>query len=275
MTNRLLRLTRAELIKLTSHPFFYVSTSLIVLATVVGALMLREERETVWRSYNAIAVFAGGAKVGLKLATFVVLIFGSMLFSGEFDKGTIKILLTRPITRTDLFLSKSIVALGLALFMTGLVLAVALATGCTVGELGPVWDDESYNSNTPYERLLGHAGRAVGMSVGGVVAAAFLGMLVSNLVESSGFSVAMALTVFLLADEIVLRVFRNEELRKWFSNQYPGYAFDVLRDFARGSSTQWKEIFISGAPYLTAPLASIAVFTAVGYVIFRLRNITA
>lgn len=275
MINRIARLTRAELLKLTAHPFFYWSFALLVLGTVLGGVLLREDSRTVWRAFNAITIFAGGAKVGLKLATFIVLIFGSMLFAGEFDKGTIKVLLTRPITRTDLFVAKSIVAALLALFLVAVVLYVSLGLGCLLGELGPVWDDQSYNSNTAYEQLLRHAWKAVGMSVAAVVAAGFLGVFVSNATESSGFAVAIALTMFLLVDEIVLRAFRDDGVRRWFFSHYPSYAFDVLRDFARGSSTNWKDVYQRGQVYLTAPLASIAAFVAAGYAIFRWRNITA
>jgi hypothetical protein len=274
MITRIGRLTLAELLKLRAHPFFACSLALILLGTLSGCFFLRED-EKVWRAHNAIATFAGGAKVGLKLSTFVALVFGSMLFAGEFDRGTIKLLLTRPVTRTDLFAAKSVVAALLALFLVAAVLYVSLAVGCLQGELGPVWDGESYLSNTSYETLLGHAAHAVAMSVSAIVAAAFFGLLVSNATESSGFAVAIGLTLFIVVDEIVPRVFRDDEVRRLFFNTYPGYAFDILRDFARGSSTGWKQVFDNGRPYVWVPLASIAAFVAGGYAIFRRRNITA
>lgn len=275
MINRVLRLLRAELLKLRTHPFFPVSLALLVLGTALGGFFLQEERETPWRAHHAIAIFAGGAKVGLKLATFIMLIFGSMLFAGEFDRGTIKILLTRPVTRIDLFAAKSIAATMLALFLVAVVLYVSLAMGCLLGELGPVWDDQSYTSTTSYERLLEHARKAVVMSIAAVVAAGFLGILVSSTSESSGFAVAITLTLFLLVDEIAIRAFRDDAVRRLFFNHYPTYAFDVLRDFARGSSALWKPKFEEYAAYVTVPLASVAAFAAGGYAVFRGRNITA
>jgi hypothetical protein len=227
------------------------------------------------KGYFSHSSFAGGAKVGLKLATFVMLIFGSMLFAGEFDRGTIKILLTRPITRTDLFVAKSAVAVFLALFLVGAVLYVSLAVGCLVGELGPVWDDQSYNSNTSYERLLEHARKAVVLSVPAIVAAGFFGVLISAMSESSGFAVAVTLTLFLLVDEVVLRAVRDDRILRFFFNHYPPYAFDVLRDFARGSSTHWKGIFEAKGSFLTVPLGSMAAFLGASYAFFRSRNIMA
>jgi ABC-type Na+ efflux pump permease subunit len=274
MIHRIARLVRAELLKLAEHPFFVASLVIVALGTAAGALFLGETPSTAWRAPHAIAIFAAGAKVGLKLAMFVVTIFGAMLFAGEFDRGTIKILLTRPITRTDLFLAKCSVAFILAVLLAALVLTTSFAVGCARGELGPVWDDSSYNSNTSYERLMEHTRKAVSMSVAAVVAAAFFGVLVSNCSTASGFAVAVALTLFLVTDEVLLRAFREDEMRRYFFSVYPGYALDVLRDFARGSSTKWNDAYEQRAAYASVPLGSSLIFGLIGYGVFRLRNIT-
>jgi len=273
MITRVLRLTAAELLKLRAHPFLWISLVVVVFFTMTGAA-LGGPAPSLWRQDHAIAMFASGARIGLKLSTYVLLIFGSMLFAGEFDKGTIKILLTRPITRTDLFAAKSIAAMLLALFLIATVLYTSLAVGCSLGELGPVWDDESYNARR-YDELVDHAKRAVAMSVAAVVAAVFFGVLVSNLVESSGFATAIALTAFLVGDEVLLRVFRDDMTRRFFFSVYPGYAFDVLRDYATGSSIAWKGAYVNGRAYLWVPLATVGACVAGGFGVFKMRNITA
>jgi hypothetical protein len=274
MIHRIARLVRAELLKLAEHPFFAASLAIVALGTAAGGLFLGDTPATAWRAPHAITIFAAGAKVGLKLAMFVVTIFGSMLFAGEFDRGTIKILLTRPITRTDLFVAKGAVAFLLAVLLALLVITIAFAVGCARGELGPVWDDSSYNSNTSYERLMEHTRKAVSMSLAAVVAAAFFGVLVSNCSTASGFAVAVALTLFLVTDEVLLRAFRDDSMRRYFFSVYPGYALDVLRDFARGSSTKWNDAYEQRAAYVSVPLGSSLIFGAIGYGVFRLRNIT-
>lgn len=289
MTARILRLTRAEILKLRSQPFFAISLGLLALATVLGALLSDAETSGRWSSPNAIGIFAGGANWGLCLATFVALIFGSMLFAGEFDRGTIKVLLTRPITRTDLFLAKAIVAVLLSLFLIALVLYVSLLLGMALGELGPVWDSRSYNVSASYEGLLSHMRTAVAMSLAPIVAAAFLGIFISNVVDSSGFSVAVTLTIFILAHVVILTTIRDDQVKRWFFSHYPGYGFDMLQRVAAGANETFKDVFLTfsrpepqsrgtapwyGAPYVLVPLGTALIFASVGYVLFRRKNIT-
>lgn len=272
MAGRVLRLTRVELMKLVRHPFFLLSLLLLAAATLLGAWAFEPKTE-VWRQPHALLMFAWGAKTGLKMASFLLVIFGSLSFAGEFDKGTIKILLTRPVTRTDLFLAKSLTGLALAALFIGLVLALGFGFGCLKGELGPVWDSEQYISATSTEQISEHAMKAIRLSIAGVVAAVFLGIAVSTFVESSGFAVAAALTLFIGMD-LGLGFMREEKARYLFS-WYPSYAFDTLRSYAEGSATRWRPAVEEGSIWLAVPAASAGVCTAVGYVLFRIRNILA
>jgi hypothetical protein len=149
------------------------------------------------------------------------------------------------------------------------------------GELGPVWDGEQGLILTAEEAISKHMAKAIGMSVAGVLAAVFLGIAVSNLVESSGFAVAIALTLFIGVD-LGLGLVREDQTRYVFS-WYPSYAFETLRSFAEGSSTLWRPAaearvnlgIAKGPMWLMIPAASAAVCACVGYVMFRLRNILA
>lgn len=274
MLARVARLTRAELLKLASHPFFPIALGLLAAATLLGAWGQSAyfgSKESAWRNPNALLLFAWGAKFGLKMASFLLVIFGSLFFAGEFDRGTIKILLTRPVTRTELFAAKCLTGLILSAFLFGAVLALSFGFGCARGELGPVWDDEQYVSTTSYEELTGHALKAVGLSAAGVAAAVFLGIAVSTFVESSGFAVAIALTLYVGVD-LALGFVRDDQARFVFS-WYPSYAFEVLRSYAEGSATRWRASIDDRMSWLTVPGTSVGVFTLVGYVMFRVRNI--
>lgn len=276
MAGRLLRLSRVELLKLVHHPFFPLALILLAAATLLGAWAQSDlfgSKPTVWRGPHAMLLFAWGAKSGLKMASFLLVVFGSLFFAGEFDKGTIKLLLTRPVTRTEVFLAKSLTGLALAAFFFVLVLALSFGFGCLKGELGPVWDSEQYVSATSDAQISEHALKAVRLSVAGVVAAAFLGIAVSTFVESSGFAVAAALTLFIGMD-LGLGFLREEKARYLFS-WYPSYAFDTLRSYAEGSATRWRPAVDEGSVWLVVPGASVGVCSALGYVLFRIRNILA
>ncbi len=280
MAGRVVRLTRVELLKLVRHPFFPVALAILAAVTILGAWAF-EPKTTVWSGPHALLLFALGAKSGLKIAVFLLVIFGSLSFAGEFDKGTIRLLLTRPVTRTDLFIAKCLTGLALSAFFLAVVLALSFGFGCLRGELGPVWDGEQGLVLSTADGIAGHAAKAVGMSIAGVLAAVFLGIAVSTFVESSGFAVAIALTLFIGVD-LGLGFVREEQTRYVFS-WYPSYAFETLRSFAEGSSTLWRPAaevrvnlgLFSTPIWLAVPAATAGVCSLVGYVLFRIRNILA
>lgn len=281
MAGRVIRLIRVELMKLFLHPFFPIAVAILAAVTLLGAWAF-EPKTTIWSGPHALLLFALGAKSGLKIAAFLLVVFGSLSFAGEFDKGTIRLMLTRPVTRTELFIAKCLTGLSLAALFFILVLALSFGFGCLRGELGPVWDGEQGLILSTSEGISAHAAKAVGMSVAGILAAVFLGIAVSTFVESSGFAVAIALTLFIGVD-LGLGLVREEHTRYVFS-WYPSYAFETLRSFAEGSSTLWRPAAESRVTllgivkmpiWLAVPAASAAICSLVGYVLFRARNILA
>ena len=278
MVARVARLTRVECLKLVYHPFFPIALAILAAVTILAAWAF-EPKTTVWSGPHALLLFALGAKSGLKIASFLLVVFGSLSIAGEFDKGTIRLLLTRPVTRTEVFIAKCLTGLALAALFYTLVLTLSFAFGCMRGELGPVWDGEQGLVLSSTDAISRHAIKAVGISAAGVLAAVFLGLAVSTVVESSGFAVAIALTLFIGVD-LGLGLAREDQTKYVFS-WYPSYAFETLRSFAEGSSTLWRpaaesriDLGVGRMPiWLAVPAGSAAICSVVGYVLFRLRNI--
>jgi ABC-type transport system involved in multi-copper enzyme maturation permease subunit len=176
MMTRIGRLTAAEFLKLFSQPFLYITLG-VVLVSTLGAEIVRPifsgQRETVWKTFSSVQLFAYGFQFGLKIATYVLLIFSSMMFAGEFDRGTIKNLLTRPITRLDFFVAKCVTVTGggdavRVVFYASAVYAPGAATW------GP--SDDSRSSSAVPRRSLAHARKAILMSFLAFLAAGFLGI---------------------------------------------------------------------------------------------------
>jgi ABC-type transport system involved in multi-copper enzyme maturation permease subunit len=266
----------AEFIKLSAHPFFYLAVALLAGAIVAAETFLpraRSQSETLWKALNSLQLFAYGFKFGLLLASFVLLIFSSMMFAGEFDKGTIKNLLTRPITRTDLFLAKGVTVLALAVILYLFVLYVSLFYAFARGDLGPVWDDGQYIMHRGYEELASYARRTVLVSFLPFLAAGFFGILISNFTESSGYAVAIALVIY----------FNGYLSTGWFGDPvqrltlfyHVTYAVEKLQIWAEGGRTRWNPDVERGLLYATVPLAYIAGFLPVAYGVFRSRNVNA
>ncbi len=276
MITRVSRLVRAEFLKLLAHPFFYLSLAVLVAATLLAQVfqpVFFGQKETVWRSYNSIQLFSYGFKFGIFIATLVFLVFSGMAFAGEFDRGTIKNLLTRPVTRTDFFLAKCATVAGLGTFLFLFVLCVSLAYGLARGELGPVWDSGHYLVQREYEAIAAFARKAVLMSFLPFLAAGFLGILVSNLTESSGYAVAIALLVYLFGQMASGMLSQDAQQKTFFF--YAPYALDKLRLYAEGGTEFWDKRIEDGLLYLKMPLLYIAAFIPPAYGIFRARNIHA
>lgn len=276
MIGRIGRLTAAEFLKLFSQPFLYISLFVVLVFAVLSEILqpvIGGQRETVWKTFNSVQLFAYGFKSGLKIATYVLLIFSSMMFAGEFDRGTIKNLLTRPITRLDFFVAKCLTVSGLAVLLFGFVFYASLIYALGRGDLGPVWDDSQYIIQRSASEILAHARKAVAMSFLSFLAAGFLGILVSNLTESSGYAVAIGLVVFLVAD-LGTGMLMDRAKQKLFM-YYPSYAFEKLAQFSEGTTTRWNGDIDANLLYVSIPLIYMAVFIPLAFSIFRARNITA
>jgi ABC-type transport system involved in multi-copper enzyme maturation permease subunit len=276
MIGRVRRLMAGELLKLRAQPFLKVCLVILVWITLSFEIMLpamRAQKETVWRTYNAVMLFSYGFQSGLKVATYVLLIFSSMVFAGEFDRGTIKNLLTRPVTRLEFFLAKCLTVTGLAAFLFLFVFFVAAAYALWRGDFGPVWDDSSYIIQRSTDEIAAHARKAVLMSFLSFLAAGFLGVLISNLTESSGYAVAMGLVVYVAGD--LTTGFLTDRGKERVFLYYAPYALEKLRDLSEGTTTRWNPDIDARALYAVVPVAYMAGFVPVAFGLFRSRNITA
>jgi ABC-2 type transport system permease protein len=276
MIGRIGRLTVAEFLKIFAHPFLVITLAVVLGAIVLAEFaqpILRGQRETVWKTFNAVQLFAYGSHYGLLVATYVLLIFSSMMFAGEFDRGTIKNLLTRPITRLEFFIAKCLTVTGLAVLLFGFVFVASALYALSRGDIGPVWDDSQYLIQRDGAEILAHARKAVLMSFLAFLAAGFLGILVSNLTESSGYAVAIGLVLFLVADLGTGMLLDRAKTRMFM--YYPSYAFEKLAQFGEGTTTRWRADIDAHHLYLLVPAIYIVIFIPLAFSIFRSRNITA
>jgi ABC-type transport system involved in multi-copper enzyme maturation permease subunit len=276
MIDRIRRLVAGELLKLRAQPFLKVCLVILVWITLsfeIALPQMRAQKETAWRTYNSVMLFAYGFQAGVKVATYVLLIFSSMVFAGEFDRGTIKNLLTRPVTRLEFFAAKCLTVTGLASFLFAFVFFVAAVYALSRGDFGPVWDDSSYIIQRSAAEIAGHARKAVLMSFLSFLAAGYLGVLISNLTESSGYAVAMALVVYLAGD--LATGFLTDRGKEGVFLYYAPYALEKLRDLSEGTTTRWNPDIDARGLYAVVPLAYMAGFVPAAFGIFRSRNITA
>lgn len=270
------RVVVAEIYKILSHPFLYISVAILLVAIPLWTqlqIALGDYKETDYRKLNSFLLFCYGARFGLKFGMFVLVIFSSMSFAGEFDKGTIKNLLTRPVTRTELFLAKCVTLILLAVFLIGLVFYLSAVVALLQGEAHHVWKESIHEVYPKFEELMEHSKTAILMCIVPILATAFLGIVVSNLTESSGYAVAAALILFFALD-IAAGVTRAERGMYLF-NFYQTYPFEILQKFAKGGSdAMWDARILQHNLFLTVPAIYSVVFGVISYVLFRFKNIT-
>lgn len=277
MIARIGRLVAAESIKLWAQPFVYIA-----LALIAGGAILSEElfiltqgrKASAWGSLHAIQIFASGWWFSHTIASIVLVIFSSLFFAGEFDRGTIKVLLTRPITRGDLYLAKAGTVVSMAAVLFAFTVWVSLGWALFRGNLGPVWDDTVYYIHLPGSVIEGHLIRALGVSALSFLAAGFLGFMVSSWTESSAFAVATALVLFIFGWLFTL-MFGGESFKENLFFHYGPYAADKLKEFAGGGSTRWSPRVVEHNLHLKVPLYYIVAFIPASYALFRTKNIHA
>lgn len=279
------RLMRVEIIKLLARRFFSVSIAILLLVIPLWAMIqVAIHRETVvseYRQVHALLVFVYGAEAGLKLASVLALLFAALSLAGEFDHGTIKTLLTRPVGRGEVYAAKAVVGLLYLGFLMTVALYVAALFSTWLGELGPVWQRDHYLITYTYEEMLGHAKRALSVALPAYAIVVFLGLFMSSVTETSSYAVALAF-LGLLAMDVADNQLRPEQ-SAWWVTYFPDYAFRNLSGFSSGSAeVRWREgveqlrLGAVTLPKVWVVLMAYAVpLAATGGWIFRARDIKA
>lgn len=281
MIRRVFRLIAAEGIKLAAHRFLFIAIPILVIGIIASCMLqphLTGQKESEWSRYNSYQLFTYGAKFGILIASYVLIIFSSMLFAGEFDRGTIKNLLTRPVTRTDVFLSKTITCLLLCAALYFVVLYVSYLYGALRGDLGPVWSGDSYEIKRTATQMQTYVRNTVIASFLPLVGACFLGILVSNLTESSGYAVAIALILYIVLN--VVTGFLPEKYQVQVFNYYLSEPYELMKRYAEGEGTLGYEpghekAWWTQNLHVKIPLLYIAGFLSTSYAVFRWKNVHA
>lgn len=274
------RLLRNELYRLSRRRFMFFSIAVLLAVPPLWAYLQFVLRSADYaggyRMPNTYLFFGYGAAAGLKLATFMAVIFASLSFAGEFDHGTIKNLLTRPVLRGHVYVSKCLVSLILLFFLQALALYVALLFASMFGELGPVWKSDAYLIARAPEDLGINAWKAIEVAFPAGIAAVAVALFVSNLMESSGFAVATALTVWIVLDLVgsQMRLSQDSTYTKMLFTVYPEYAFNTFNAIASGSAAPgWREDL--GRLHLTVPVGTALSAALAAYPMFRFKDVHA
>ncbi len=299
MLGRLLRLCVAELLKMQSQRFLAISVLFTFIAVGVaihgsesavageraagtkidtdaddadsGAGGRPSSAET-----RGFAILAVGWKWGCRAVALVVLIAGALLISTEFAQGTLKLALSRPVRRCEVFMAKCIV---LAAFAVVLVVAVLGGTWAYVGAAtgfsevrDPKYSDFVHFSAAVMANAAWHAALQIVLPI---LCLGAMGLLVSSLSPGAGTSVAVAILFHLLLD--VLNEYLPIEAASWLFSYYIRVPTDVLCEMSQGFKTHASQLQSVGFDSMVflVPLASVVLFVVLAGVAFWRRDIPA
>jgi ABC-type transport system involved in multi-copper enzyme maturation permease subunit len=269
------RLVWAELIKVFSQPILYIFLIIMIGLIPFIAYLQIPRQQGAFYSLNAIQVFAYGCKYGLKMAALFGLIFGCLIFAGESDKGTIKNLLVRPVSRMEIFLAKSLTVLGVTFLFVGIALYTSLIYGMLRGDLADIWDTSEYYIHRTYQDLMIHFLLAIRVALPAFLAVAFFSIIISNLTESLGYAIAMTMTLFVVLEFLSGFGMLGKATYHIFS-YFPEHAFNCLIGISEGkSSIVWKRDIIDNRLYIFIPLGYSVAFGLLGYLRFRWKDVYA
>lgn len=276
------RLLQVEAYHFAGRRFSKVAVALLLAGTPLIAWFHAEVRGSGlgdgYRTLHALQVFADGGRAGLTLATYLAVLFAGMSFAREFDHGTIKNILIRPVRRGDVFAAKCLIAVGVLFLFQALALYAALLFAMAVGDLGDVWTADKYIVLTSLDKLTPDAWRAVRVAFPAGLAAVGIALWISNLTESSGWATASALVVMVL-----LNLAATGTYAPYNFFYFPNYAFDVLGSLSRGSSAlYWEEsklsMEVAGLTlprYVVTPALTALLAVGLAYPIFRFKDVKA
>jgi ABC-type transport system involved in multi-copper enzyme maturation permease subunit len=197
MQSKILPLLHNEFVKLAHRklPWLGVLGVGLVCLSVYHFTSGVEGRDTLnaW-GFIGFSMQAGFTDVGL----IFIAIFAATLLADETGAGTIKIMLTQPLTRKEFLLGKVFVGLAYMLFLSGMALAFSFLLGGMKYSFGDIADPSGliYTQKTVIYNLT----LAFILSWFPLATVVFFGLFISSLTKASGQAIGAAVGVLVLVE---------------------------------------------------------------------------
>jgi ABC-2 type transport system permease protein len=215
------------------------------------------------RGPNAFPVFGAAARTGFLVASLLILLYSANLLAGEGTGGTFRLLLVRPVTKTDVILAKWLLVVAAVLTLTLLISVVAWLAGHLFGTYAEV---SPYSAAELAERAL----VCVGVTPLGMLAFAGVGLFLSALFQSSVGAVTAATLVGI--GVFALNLFLTEEQQLLNLAAYSYRFLDMFESWAGGESS-YAFGLRQVRPAFVVPAAYALVFLGAARIMFGRRDI--
>lgn len=205
-------------------------------------------------------------QITLALVGIFMVVVAASILSNEFSTGTIKMLLTRPVTRWKIALSKlaTVFLYGVttlvATFIVGAIVGVVLWGTTTVGTLAIV--DGAVVQQSSMDLFID----ILLYSISPLLIDTLLAFLLGSVFGSSTLAVGIALLISLMGNVIIMLISGYSFAKYiWFAND--------LRQYVPGNSPLIPDLTFSFS--LTVSIIYMIVFLAITIIHFQKRDITA
>ncbi len=228
--------------------------------------------ETEGRGVNGFLVLAASTRAGVILTAILLLLYAATLLAGEGTAGTVRLLLVRPVTRTDLLLAKAVLLLLLILLFLAVVAAASGLLGLLLGGYGDIVDVRFGEIDFTASELRRAALVGLGLAPLALFATAAFGLFCSALFESAATAVTVATLGGLAALAVTLGLSAESALLVFVTHVDRYLA--VFQSFATGLSDHALNArFVT--PGLVVPAVSALVFLGAARIIFCRKEIHA
>ncbi len=197
------RLVRADWIKLSRYWVVMAGFVAIVMLAVPGTMLFH------WAEQAANVTSNSGYDFALSVmnrminaAVPIVYILICILFAIDVSNSTVKCILTRPVTRMELLVSKYVTAFAMVLLTVLLVWGVALAGGAAYHGLGDLTENDYVIFEGGY--VLGEFAKGTFFLVFGLISVASMGVAVSTFSSTMGGAIIIGLILLFFFDALAL-----------------------------------------------------------------------
>jgi ABC-type transport system involved in multi-copper enzyme maturation permease subunit len=294
---RLLRTLGAETAKARRQPALFLFLLItIVVAAVFGPLQHRSAKaaerelagparsthafgapappppapEAAGRGANGFLTLAASCRAGAIVSALLLLLYAAGILAGEGTGGTLRLLLTRPVSRGDLLAAKATLLLCTTLVFTVAVALTGGIAGLLTGGYGDFVDPRYGQVDYTAGELWSVAAKSLALVPLALFATACFGLLVSALFDSTGTAVTVSVLggFGALAGAMILPA--HLAPLDFLAHVDRGLA--VLHSCARGlSEYRFDGRFL--LPGIVVPAVSALVFLLAARILFAVRNI--
>jgi ABC-type transport system involved in multi-copper enzyme maturation permease subunit len=265
-----------EVRSLLARRGLWAAVVLAAVAAMLGAVAgLHADGGSSSQAVNGWRCLAYGMGPGILFASMAALLLGSQSISGEADDGSLRALLTRPVSRTAVLLGKAVALALAAVLLTAAAYLGAVLVGSLGAEFGDVvqyWDGLPVAGGGTAASVMWRRSLVLALCTPWtVLAAAWLGLLVSAVSDRGGASATAAL---FLGMPLALLSTQNWSWCRWLFPWPLGASWLQFERAAGAFSTRgWLEAPVAAAAWLPLVTAALLLAAALGW--FRRRDVLA